>query len=252
MEIKPLKIALLFGLLTISTCLGAQEAIPVGTILPVQLESPLSKKSEPGRLIKARVMQDVPLGNEMRIRAGSAVMGKVLAVTPATNGTNTTISVRFDTLVVSRHVIPITTALRALASPLEIDEAQLPATGPDRGTPSTAWTTVQVGGDEVVYRGGGHVMNASEIVGEPVYDGVLVRVRPNSNRGCRGQLDGNERSQALWVFASDACGLYGFSDVKILNSGRNNPIGQIILAAERSNLKIWSGSGMLLRIVSSN
>jgi hypothetical protein len=252
MLVESRKTILLIGLLTISTCVYAQESIPIGTIVPIQLESSFSKKSQSGRLIKARVMQDVPFWNGTRIRAGATVMGQVVAVTPPRTGKNATISFRFDTLVVSHHTIPITTELRALASMLEVDEAQLPASGPDRGTPPTAWTTVQVGGDEVVYRGGGHVMNASEIVGEPVLNGVLVRVRPNSNRGCRGQIDDSEQPQALWVFASDACGLYGFSDVNILNSGRDNPFGQIVLASERNNLNIRRGSGMLLRIISPN
>jgi hypothetical protein len=95
-------------------------------------------------------------------------------------------------------------------------------------------------------------MNASEVVGEPVFDGVLVRVSANANQGCRGQINGNERLQALWVFASDACGLYGFSNITILNSGRDNPIGLIVLAAEQKDLNIRSGSGMLLRIISPN
>ena len=181
-------------------------------------------------------------------------MGQVVAVTPATNGANPTISFRLDRLLVSRRTVPITTGLRALASTLEIDDAQLPDTGPDRGTPSTAYTTVQVGGNEVVYRGGGHVMDASEeVVGEPVSpDGVLVRVRPNVSRGCRGQIDDNQQPQALWLFASDACGVYGYPNIQILNSGRNMPIGQIVLGVEQSKLNIRRGSGMLLRIIGNN
>lgn len=137
---------------------------------------------------------------------------------------------------------------------LEVDDAQLPDTGPDRGTPSTAYTTVQVGGDEVVYRGGGHVMDESEdVVGEPIPpDGVLARARPNIVWGCRGQIGDNQQPQALWVFASDACGVYGYPGVKILNSGRDVPVGEIVLGAERGELNIRGGSGMLLRIVSLN
>lgn len=97
-------------------------------------------------------------------------------------------------------------------------------------------------------------MDASEeVVGEPVPpDGVLVRVRPNSSRGCRGQLDDDQQPQALWVFASDACGVYGYPNVQILNSGRNDPIGQIVLETEQSKFNIRGGSGMLLRIIGNN
>jgi hypothetical protein len=245
-----MKTTLLIGLIVLSVNLSAQESIPVGTVLPVQLETSLSKKSKPGQLLKARVMQDVPFGKDLKIRAGAKVIGQVVDLVPYDKGTKAKISFRFDRVVVSHQTISITTDLRAMASMLEVDEAQIPETGPDRGTPSTAWTTVQVGGDEVVYRGGGHVMNASEVVGEPVPNGVIVNVSPNANQGCRGPIDVNKRSQALWVFASDACGLYGFSGVKILNSGRSNPIGLIVLTVERRDLNIRSGSGMLLRIIS--
>jgi hypothetical protein len=249
-----MKSILLVGLLAFSTHAYAQGSIPAGTVLPVQLERSLSQKSVPGQVIKAKIMQDIPLANGSKIRAGAIVLGQVVAVTPATSGTNATISFRFDRLVVSRRTLPITTGLRALASMSEIDDAQLPDTGPDRGTPPTAYTTVQVGGDEVVYRGGGHVMDTSEeVVGEPVPpDGVLVRVRPNVSRGCRGQIDNNQQPQALWVFASDACGVYGYPNVKILNSGRDDPIGQIMLGVEQSKLNIRGGSGMLLRIIGNN
>jgi hypothetical protein len=247
-----MKSILLVGLLTISTHVYAQGSIPAGTVLPVRLESSLSQKTVPGQVIKARVMQDIPLADGSKIRAGAMVMGQVVAVTPATNGTNPTISFKFDRLVISRRTVPITTGLRALASTLEIDDAQLPSTGPDRGTPPAAYTTVQVGGNEVVYRGGGHVMNGLELVGEPVPNGVLVGIRPNLARGCRGQVRDNEPPQALWVFASNACGVYGYPDVKILNSGREVPIGQITLGAERGDLNIRGGSGMLLRIIGDN
>jgi hypothetical protein len=247
-----MKTTLLIALIVLSVNLSARESIPVGTVLPVQLETSLSKKSEPGQLLKARVMQDVPLGKDLKIRAGAKVIGEVVEVVPYDKGANATISFKFDRVVVSHQTISITADLRAMASTMEVDEAQIPKTGPDRGTPPTAWTTMQVGGDEVVYRGGGHVMNASEIVGEPAPDGVLVRVSPNADEGCRGPINGNERSQALWVFASDACGLYGFSGVKILNSGRSDPVGLIVLTAKREKLNIRAGSGMLLRISSPN
>ena len=249
-----MKSILLVGILTISAPLYAQESIPVGTVLPVQLETSLSNKSEAGQIIRARLMQDVPLGNGEKVRAGAKVAGQVLKVTPASAGTNMTISFKFDHLIISGRTVPITTDIRGLASTLEVDEAQLPDTGPDRGTPSTAYTTVQVGGDEVVYRGGGHVYNASDVlVGEPVPpDGVLARVRSNLVGACRGQLNANEPPQALWVFSSDACGVYGYANVKILDSGRNAPLGQIVLGADGGKLNIRSGSGMLLRVVASS
>lgn len=249
-----MKSMLLVTLLLIATNVSAQVSIPVGTVLPVNLETSLSNKSAPGQFVRARIMQDVPIGNGSTIHAGAKVMGHVIRVTPNSAGTSAEISFEFDQLVISHHTTPITADLRALASVLEVDDAGLPDTGPDRGTPPTAYTTTQVGGDEVVYRGGGHVVNTSnEVVGEPIPpDGVLARVEPNLARECRGAIGDHGAPQALWIFASDACGVYGYAHLKIMNSGRTEPLGQIVLATDNGELNIRAGSAMLLRIVATN
>jgi hypothetical protein len=243
-----MKTLLIVGVLLLSPGLLAQDTVPPGTILPALLTNTISPKvSKPGQVLSARVMQDVPLPNGRTIRAGARVTGHVLDVVTAANGKPTTISFVFDTLVSSKTTATIHTNLRALASPLDIDGAQIPDTGPDRGTPPNAWVTEQVGG-ETVYRGGGHVMSGHQIVGEPVSEGVLARVSSNPESSCRDDAAGNDRPQALWVFSSQACGLYGYSHLKIVSAGRTDPIGVITLSSENGDLKIWKASGMLLRI----
>jgi hypothetical protein len=194
-------------------------------------------------------MQDVALGDGSRIRAGAKVTGQVIDVTPRSFGASASISITFNELLMSHRKLGLVTDLRALASPMEVEDAQIPDMGGDRGTPSTAYTTNQVGGDEVVYRGGGHVMNGSRIVGEPVGDGVVGEVRPNAAGECRGAIEGNDRPQSLWVFSSDACGVYGFHAVTIAHAGRTDPVGRITLTSSERDLNIRAGSGLLLRVV---
>lgn len=226
----------------------AQISIPPGTVIPVALHGSLSTtKSKAGQMVKARVMQEIPLSDGRKVHAGAYVEGKVISVMPASNGSPARISFEFDRLVTSKGSVRLTTSLRALASTLEINDAQLSVYGGDRGTPSSAYQTTLVGG-EVVYRGGGHVMDGNMIVGEPVYDGVLGSVRANLDGNCRGAIDDNNRVQALWLFSSDACGVYGYKHVKIEHAGRTNPIGEITLNSEHGNFNIRGGSGMLLRV----
>lgn len=245
-----MKNRVLFFLFCFAIPLYAQESLPVGTVLPVRLNSTLSLKSRPGQMISARVMQRVPVNPGFTIPAGSKVFGHVIEVIPSSGASGAAIVFSFGTLVVSHHKVPIVTDLRALASPMEIDSAQIPDTGPDRGTAPAVYTTNQVGG-EVVYRGGRPVTDGSEVVGEPVPDGVLGKIRPGDSGRCRGEIEGNDRPQALWIFSTDACGMYGAPGLEIAHAGRSEPVGTIRLTSKDNNLKIRGGSGMLLRVVAA-
>jgi hypothetical protein len=228
--------------------------IPPGTILPVHLNSTISSaKSKPGQEITGRIMQDVPLATGARVREGSKVVGHIVEVTPATTGVRAHISLQFDKLVSSHQTISITTNLRAIAGFMEVRDAQTPfGAGESNGN---QWlTTVQVGGD-VAYGEGGPVTsgeNANIVVGKLVKGSLLGRVRAREGTKCRGAIDGNDRPQALWVFSSDACGVYGLEHVGIAHTGRTDPTGVIVLSSERGNLKIRSGAGMLLRVIASS
>lgn len=242
------RVAAIIGILLWFSCarLSAQ-AIPSGTILPVQLNSSLkSQKAKPGQRVTARLMQDVPLPGST-LRSGATVIGRITAVRQASGQSDAQISIRFDTLKSGAKHIPIITNLRALASMLDVAEAQVPQSGPDRGTPDYWWTTTQIGG-EVNYRGGGTIASGSEAVGHSVYDGVLVRVRAKPGTACRGDVDGNDRLQALWLFSSDACGLYDYPDLVLVHAGRTAPVGEITLGSTKGHLNIRAGSGMLLRV----
>ncbi len=112
-------------------------------MLPVQLNSSInSRKVKPGQVITARVMEDVPLSPHSRIEAGAKVIGQVVTVEP---GKGAQVSIRFDTLVVSKRQFPITTNLRALASMMDVEEAKIPVMGADRGTPENVWVRQRVG-----------------------------------------------------------------------------------------------------------
>lgn len=224
-----------------------QLAIPPGTILPIRLGSLSSEKSKLGDPIRARIMQDVPLGNGSKLRAGSTVLGRIVDVTPAASGKKAALTLKFDAVVQGKTSIPVLTNLRAFASTLEVAFAQTPTTGPGESDVYDWLTTVQVGG-EVVYGKGGEVTNGNRVVGRSTYDGVLAEVNANEDAHCRGSIDGNDRPQAFWVFSSDACGPYGFPLLTITHFGRSDPRGEIVLVSERGPLKIRSGSGMLLRV----
>jgi len=198
-------------------------------------------------------MQDVPLAGGRKIREGTKVTGHVIEMRKAGQGTGPLISFAFDRVLVSRTGLglPVTTDLRALASAAEVESAFLPDFGMGEGMSWSARTTVQVGGD-LVYWGGGPVVGRTGDVGKPLVaadSGVLVRVTANPGGPCRGEIDENHGLQALWVFSSDACGVYGLDGLAIAHAGRTEPVGVIKLTSNGREIRIGGGSGMLLRVI---
>ncbi len=230
-------------------------AIPNGTILPVRLNSTISSATcKPGQVVSGRIMQNVLLASGGKIREGSKIIGHIVEVTPATTGAQPRISLQFDKLVFSNQNISIVTNLRAIAGFMQILYAQTPEAGPGESDVFDWLTTIQIGGD-VVYGVGGPVAsaeNANQIVGKEVNGGVLARVRAKEGTNCRGAIDGNDSPQALWVFSTDACGVYGLEHISIAHAGRTDPTGVIVLTSNNGKLKIAAGTGMLLRVTASS
>ncbi len=165
------------------------QDIPPGTILPVRLNNSLkSNKSHFGQLISARVMQDVPLSPHSKVPAGAKVLGRIIEARPANGNAPAEMTIRFDVIAWGGHKERIVTNLRALATMMDVEEAQIPDTGPDRGTPEEFWVTNQIGG-EVNYHGGGAVTHGSYVVGHSVPDGVLVRMSSPPGSECRSEKD---------------------------------------------------------------
>lgn len=234
---------LLAGTLALPAWLAAQNIsalLPSGTLLPVTLDHGLKAgQLHAGQIIRARLMQSVP---DSEVHRGAHVVGRVVQVRSAPRGP-AEVEIRFDAIESGGHRIPIRTDLRALASPLEVEEAKMPEEMSSRGMTPETWTTQQIGGDQV-YRGGGPVTEDLMPVAKPVAYGVEGQPRPN--QPCRGEIAGNGRPQALWLFSADACGVYGFPDVSIEHAGRNS--GTIALAAQKGRLSLGGGSALLLRV----
>jgi hypothetical protein len=228
------------ALLLVSAGTTFAQEIPPGTALPVLLSSKLdAAKIKPGQPIVASLAQDVPLPDGKHIPERSQVRGQVVAVRTREAGLSSQLAVRFDQIHTKKGDFGVVTGLRAIASLPAVRRAQEPDFVPSRGSANSTWTTEQVGGPEAVYGRGGHVMAGNEVVGEPVWHGVIGKFRPSA---CPA---GNDRKQALWVFATTACGAYGFTDLHIASPGWDAPIGQIVLAS-KGDVRVFSGSGLLL------
>ncbi len=199
-------------------------------------------------------MQSVPLPQGATIKEGSLVIGHVVAVTQANTAAPAQITIQFDNLISSHQAIPITTNLRVIAGFVRLDEAQIPTLGAGESDVFRWLTTVEIGGD-VVYGDGGPVVagdGSHQVVGKKVDGCVLGLPRAKEGTNCRGAVEGNLKPQALWLFSSDACGVYGLEHINIAHAGRTDPVGLITLASDNGKLKIPGGAGMLLRTISNS
>ena len=235
---------MLVAALLVSSVAAAQNAIPSGTIVPVALETGLNAdRLHAGQPIRAEVMQNVP---GTPIRRHARVLGHVIAVSSSTNGP-ARLELQFDSIETHGKRVPIQASLRALASFLDVEDAGVPEEGASRGITPEVATTEQIGGEQV-YRGGGPVSDGLTAVGVPAPYGVLALPRPNADGNCRGVIGDNTKQQALWLFSTNACGVYGIANLHIEHAGRTDPMGTIVLSSATGKLKLYGGTGMLLRV----
>jgi len=232
----PLKFAAF--LLCTATFLSAQS-IPVGTVLPVTLSSTLdTRKDKPGEKIEGKLMQDVPLPDGAKMKRGSHVVGHVVQTTRTANGFR--MALKFDQLEDGGTVIPLNVSVRAIADSDNIFNAHLPINAASSSESSDEWVTKQVGGD-IVNRGRGLVASGDSLAGH--WKGAVWATLAQVY-GCPPQTM-PQGEQAMWVFSVNACGVYGFRDVKIARAGDSDPVGQVVLESLQ-DLHIGDGSGWLL------
>ena len=236
--------------MTVVLCAGVAlaQTPPPGTVIPVALSSDLNAtKDKSEKKVEGKVMQDVPLPSGKKIRKGSRIAGHVVNVSHGPSGSR--VVLKFDAIRNEGQTIHLTAALLALASVTSVGNSQSPISLNTDITPKDQWVTKQIGGD-TVSRGVGKVASHDGIVGTWLEgSSVLARLTPDSDAGCPSG-PGYDRDQAVWVFSSGACGVYGLKNITVVASGRLPPFGEIALAS-KDNIEIRSGSGWLLIVVGS-
>ena len=208
--------------------------LPVGTALPVTLNSSLdSKKDKPGQKIEAKLMQNISLGAGEKIKTGARVIGYIVEVSKTASGGSRMV-LKFDQLQDRGTTIPLNVSARAIAVMNEVYRAEIPVDAESNYETSNQWTMQQVGGD-IVRRGLRIIVSDAGVVGRYDGAGTWGKLTSAVEGGDCAASDGRDIEQALWVFSTSACGLYGFEDVKLVHDGRTDPVGLIILESGRSS-----------------
>jgi hypothetical protein len=247
------KTILAAGILLLTTAASVAQQIPPGTLFPVQLDHTIrAATAKAGEPVTAKLMQDVSLAPGERLPYGTRIQGRVSEARAASAGAPARLVLVFDTVRVNGRNLAVHTSLRALASPSDVFQAELPTNMvDDYGSTIHDWNTTQVGG-QGVYRGDGIVMSGPDVVGKASSVGEVYAKPIASPRSPCARDTATDREQSFWIFSTDACGLYGYeSFVKLLHAGRTDPAGTIVLEGP-GKLEIRGGSGLLLTVLTGD
>jgi hypothetical protein len=241
--------------LTLAICCGLASArasqptlsLPVGTAIPVTFPHTINAaKLKVGDAVIVKTDQVILGSGGERIRSGSELVGRVVEVQPTRSSTDPSeLSIRFETLRVQDQAIPIRVSLRALASFVDSYSTRSPAV--DHGYPDSS-VYRQVGGD-YFYQGDVVYSNDWEEVGKSTHDGVFVKLEHVEQSKSQNHLvcDSTDSVQSVGVFASNACGVYGFIGLTI-DAGADSS-GTIRFHSTKHDVKIASGSSALLQVI---
>jgi hypothetical protein len=202
--------------LLLANCWAA-DSDAAGTAIPVVLSHGIdANRAKAGDSIEAKTTQAVHL-DAVEVPKNAKITGRIVSVRSVSETKLPALSLAFDRLALPNgKQVPVTVSLLAAASPLEALDAQIPATGPDEGTSEWAWSTKLIGGGER-YGFGGRALDAR----------------------------GNEDRNAVGIFSSDACGLYGMDGLAIQTTDDPGIIG---LTSSSYRLRVPKGTVLLLQL----
>jgi len=252
-----MKTALSVVFTLVSTAFAAAQNTPAlrlapGTTIPVSFSHAVdATHARNGDVVAAKTTQPIQIAGGKLLPAGAEVVGHVVSVssfsydkTPYAEQKPGALTVQFDTLQANGVDIPLNVYVRALADPVTAHDAELPNAYDDG-----LRTRHQIGGDEVTPSQNEVLSRNGDTVGYLKRGGVYahpIAASGNSPEGC----DGSDSEQAMGLFSASACGLYGFTDISLVGTGRRDGSSTLSLTSRRYSPKIWKNSVALLEVVS--
>ncbi len=245
-------------MLSLALCYGIAAArepqsalsLPAGTAIPVTFPHTLdATKLKIGDRVIAKTDQVILGSGGERIRSGSELVGSVVEVQPSGSSTNPAmLGIRFETLHVRDRDYAIHVALRALASFVDSYSVHSPAV--DNGYQENS-VYRQVGGD-YFYQGDVVYSNDWEEVGKSTHAGVFVKLQHLEQSKSQNHVvcESTDTLQSVGVFASNACGIYGFLGLTVDDADAESS-GVIRFRSTKHTVKIASGSTALLQLIAS-
>jgi len=214
-----------------------QTAVPTriapGSVIPVQLTTTIdAKKAKPGDPVTAKVSMDLKTnGGEVIVPKDTQIMGHVTeAQARSKEQKESQVGIAFDRAVLKDGEIPLPMSIQAVIAPPSNDAKN---SGGGQGAPATGGNTATspMGGGRSASAGGAGQTQPSSTAPNPV-----------PAEGADNQQQGSARPQ----ITGNTQGVIGISNLK-LEAGQNATQGSV-LSSEKNNVKVESGTMLLLRV----
>jgi len=198
-----------------------------GTELRVELEKTVdAKKAKAGDPVLAKTMDELKSGTEVIAPRGARIIGHVVAAAPHEKNSPSSLEIAFDKLEVGNgSEIPLKASIQALEKPANYAPM---ASSDNMGTQPIGGNTPTGSGGRI----GG--MNP----------GGMGQPSGNSNPGYPGNAGNTPGQSAPSNISPNAQGVIGMSGVA-LSAG---PAQDSVLTSEKHNVKLESGTQMILRV----
>ena len=253
------RIMLLFPLAFTTICSAVQQrvnwSLRPDTAIPIEFIHTLDAgKVKPGDPVKARTIQVVHLRQGLDLPKGSLVIGHVVAAQRVHRGVSLSIlAFKFDRILVRQGALSVSLYVRALAGPIDSQDANYPTPPLDM---NLSETRTLIDGDQVTPSD--HKVYSSDddgliVVGENLKDGVFERLRPAlaMNEESEVLCDATKGEQSVAIYSGSACGLYGFDATSLVHTGKGNH-GVVEMASKYYTVKIYSMSTALLQVMGNS
>ncbi len=208
---------------------GAPRMAP-GVVIPVQLTKTVdAKKAKPGDRVVVTVTQDLKSSSgEVVVPKNTRILGHVTEAQPRTKEQKESeLGIAFDDAVTKRGELKQSMSIQAIIAPPSDDSGNSGGNGPGGPVTGGGTATSPMGGRNSPMEGSG-------------------QPQPRST-GATGGTDAPAESGARPPINANTQGVIGLPELKLEANAQNATLGSV-LRSEKGNVKLESGTLMLLRV----
>ncbi|MGI4981437.1 MAG: hypothetical protein ACRYHB_13725 [Janthinobacterium lividum] len=222
-------------------------SLAVSTTLPITFTRSIdAKHAKAGDAVDAKTFQKVKLANGGIIPSGALVKGHVVEAagfyfdkTPYAKQAASRLSIHFDTVQSGSTTIPLNVTVRAIADSIVSVNAYAPLSN-DLDSRNTR---TLIGGDQLYGSQDGIENMDGDVVAYNRRDGVYAHLIPN------GRCDGGSVEVSVGIYSASACGVYGFTGMRAVESGSASAPSTLTFVSARRTAEVPKHATALLEVL---